>query len=302
MASAAPRVVIFGGQGFIGGHLQRVALAAGVDTHVAGRDPGRATAGQFRAVDIKDAFRVRQLIDAIRPTAVVNLAGVSEIDRAEREPALARAINVEAARGIARAAHEVGAYLVYFSTDAVFSGREPSYREDDPHGPVNEYGRSKSAGEAVVQEACAGAGIVRISLTLGFPVNAAQSFCATVAAAAERRATIVAPRDEVRTPSDADTLARCVLELIALRHAGAVHVGGLQSVSRAELAATVARLAGYPDAVIDESPASGRPGRAPRHLNGVLDVSLARRLLRTPLLPLDASLAKAFADRRVPGR
>jgi dTDP-4-dehydrorhamnose reductase len=87
----------------------------------------------------------------VRPDAVVDLAAVADIARAERERDLARAVNVDAARSIAAAAAAAGAACVYFSSDAVFAGTAERYTEDDPLAPVNWYGQTKADGERAVR-------------------------------------------------------------------------------------------------------------------------------------------------------
>lgn len=93
---------------------------------------------------------------AVKPHLIVNAAAYTAVDKAESEPAAAHAINARAPGILGEEARRLGAVLVHYSTDYVFdgSGRRP-YREDDATGPLNEYGRSKLAGEqAIAQSGC----------------------------------------------------------------------------------------------------------------------------------------------------
>ena len=173
------RLLVFGGGGFVGGNLCTLALRDGWEVHVADaavRDalPGAA----WHRIDITDGVAVAGLVGRVKPGAVVDLAAVADIDRAERERDLARAVNVDAARSIAAAAAAAGAACVYFSSDAVFAGTAERYAEDDPPAPVNWYGQTKADGEREVRGAHPEAAIVRISLVLGFPVTDGNSFIA----------------------------------------------------------------------------------------------------------------------------
>ncbi|MDX6503357.1 MAG: dTDP-4-dehydrorhamnose reductase, partial [Gaiellaceae bacterium] len=75
-----------------------------------------------------------------RPDLVLHAAAWTDVDGAEAAPQEAAAVNVGGTAHVA----ELGAPVVYFSTDYVFDGskREP-YRESDGPNPVSAYGRSK---------------------------------------------------------------------------------------------------------------------------------------------------------------
>jgi dTDP-4-dehydrorhamnose reductase len=300
------RLVVFGGGGFVGGHLSAAALRQGWEVHVVERVefPGGLPGARWHLLDITEAAAVRRLISELQPQAVVDVAAVADIDRAEREQEAAWAVNVEAARTIASASAAAGAYFLYFSSDAVFAGTAPRYLEEDPPQPANFYGRTKAEGEKAVLQACPGAGIVRLSLVLGFPVTEGNSFFAALEGRLRAGREVAAPADEIRTPVDVLTLADCVLELIGLRFAGLLHIGSTDSLSRAEITRRAAELLGYPGARIAAgveaaAPAGGAPagGRAARHKNGIIGVDKARALLKTPLLSAEQSIRRAIEQR-----
>ena len=293
------KLMVFGGGGFVGGNLCTIALQKGwevtiVDARVREGVPGARWIG----LDITKRRAVRDLVSELRPEAAVDLAAVAEIDRAERERELARAVNVVAAEAIAAACARVGAGCLYFSSDAVFPGTGSGYREEDPLGPVNYYGRTKMEGEKAVLRAHREAAIVRISLALGFPVTDGNSFFAALEEKIKSGQEIVAPSDEVRTPVDVLTLSECVLELLDKRFAGVLHIGSTDSIDRASLSRRAARLMGYPEASIRAEPSgAAKPGRAPRHKNGIISVAKAQGLLETPLLNVERSIERAIRER-----
>jgi dTDP-4-dehydrorhamnose reductase len=294
------RLVVFGGGGFVGGHLAASALRRGWEVHVAERVqfPGGLPGARWHLLDITDATAVRRLLDSLAPQAVVDVAAVADIDRAEREQEVAWAVNVEAARTIASACAACGAYFLYFSSDAVFAGIAAGYAEEDLPAPVNFYGRTKAEGEKAVLAADPGAGIVRLSLVLGFPVTEGNSFFAALEAKLRAGQEVAAPADEIRTPVDVHTLADCVLELVGLRFAGVLHLGSTDSISRAEITRRAAELLGYPGArlAVQTAGAAGA-GRAARHKNGIIRVDKARALLKTPLLTAEQSIRRAIEER-----
>jgi dTDP-4-dehydrorhamnose reductase len=107
-----------------------------------------------RELDIVDAGAVRAQVAAMRPAAIVNCAAYNEVDRAEDEPATAFAVNAFGVRSLARAAADVGALFVHYSTDFVFDGESESpYLESDPPRPLSVYGHSKLLGERYAGDA-----------------------------------------------------------------------------------------------------------------------------------------------------
>ncbi len=306
------RLLVFGGGGFVGGNLCTLALRDGWEVHVADaavRDalPGAA----WHRIDITDPAGVAALTTAVRPDAVVDLAAVADIDRAERERDLARAVNVDAARSIAAAAAAAGAACVYVSSDAVFAGTAERCAEDDPLAPVNWYGRTKADGERAVREAHPSAAIVRISLVLGFPVTVGaaarpgdgNSFLAGLEKKLAAGQAVPSPADEIRTPIDVLTLAAAVLELCRTRFAGTIHLGATDSVDRLTMTRRAAELLGYDPALVTSPVAAAGPdpARAARHRRGVIGVEKARRLLATPMMDWQASLRRAIETRPAAG-
>jgi dTDP-4-dehydrorhamnose reductase len=295
----AGKLIVFGGGGFVGGNLCTISLRRGwavtiVDARLREGIPG----AQWEALDITDTSAVHELVRVLRPEAVVDLAAVAEIDRAEEERELARAVNVKAAEAIAAACADVGAACLYFSSDAVFPGTGSAYREEDPAEPVNYYGRTKMEGELAVQRAHPHSAIVRISLALGFPVTDGNSFFASLEDKLKAGVEIVAPSDEVRTPVDVLTLSECVLELLDKRFGGVIHIGSTNSIDRASLTHRAAELMGYPNARVRGEPSgAAKPGRAPRHKNGIISVAKAQALLSTPLLDVERSIERAVHER-----
>ncbi len=156
------KILITGAAGLVGSHLAR---------RLAGEHEVLALA--HSDLDITEHAAVHRLVTAAQPTLIVNCA-VIQVDESEQYPAKAQAVNVDGAASLAEAANEVGAEIVHFSTQYAFAGepvgRLPYTTEDEPC-PVNNYGRTKVAGEAAVRAACARNYIVRTSWVYGTGKN-----------------------------------------------------------------------------------------------------------------------------------
>src|SRR6201999_1865851 len=105
--------------------------------------------------------------DRIAPDAVVIAAAERRPDVCEREPLVARALNVDAVSSIGRAARRCGAWVLSISTDYVFDGSNPPYRVDASPAPINAYGRSKLDGEMALAEATDLGCVLRLPLLYG---------------------------------------------------------------------------------------------------------------------------------------
>jgi dTDP-4-dehydrorhamnose reductase len=102
-------------------------------------------------LDLANPDALRAACRGLKPDLIVNAAAYTAVDKAESESDLARAINARAPGVLAEEAKRLGAVLVHYSTDYVFDGtKRTPYVETDRTNPINEYGRSKLAGEQAI--------------------------------------------------------------------------------------------------------------------------------------------------------
>lgn len=292
-------ILLFGGGGFVGGNIASVAKAEGWQVYVAGRTYRSGVEGaDWRIVDITEKDAVDRVIEEVKPDAVVNVAAIASIDRAEREQELAWQVNVEGAKHIAEICAKRSIKYVFFSSDAVFDGKGSVYTEEDELNPVNYYGYTKAEAERVILKAHPGAVTIRISLVMGFPVTGGNSFFADLESKLKDGKTILCPIDEVRTPVDVITLSECVLELAENDFSGVLHVGSTDSINRYDLTKKLAKRMSFDEGlVVPLDSHESRSGRAPRHKNGIISVSKAQKALRTRLFGVDEGIDRAFKER-----
>ena len=277
------RVLIAGAEGQIGR-----ALAAGVPPGTEIQALGRAR------LDITQRAEVAERVGELRPDLVVNAAGYTAVDRAEAEPEAARAVNETGARHLAEAAADVGARMLHFSTDYVFDGGQARpYAPSDPPNPLNEYGRSKLAGERAVLDTL-GTQVVVVRTAWVYARNGG-NFLRTMLRlmAAGGQVTVVA--DQVGTPTSAASVAQAAWALAGRPDLhGVAHWTDGGSASWFDFAAAIqeeALGAGLLKAATRLVPVTteeySAPARRPRY--SVLDCSDARAALR--LVPDDWRVA-----------
>ncbi len=138
--------------------------------------PGSVAPHRYLEADLTDAASVQRAVAEARPQAIIHTAAMTDVDRCEREPELAWAVNVDGTGHVAEAARAAGAHLVFVSTDYVFSGEAGPYSETDATDPRSVYGKSKLAAEQVVQERCPDAAIARTSTLYGNAPGARRNF------------------------------------------------------------------------------------------------------------------------------
>ena len=116
---------------------------------VAQLQPRHETVGFGRAdLDVTDIDHVMSAVASVCPDVIVNCAAYTNVDGAEQDPSAALEANAWAVRALARAAVEIDAVFVHFSTDFVFDGAiDRPYRETDPPNPRGAYAVSKLLGE-----------------------------------------------------------------------------------------------------------------------------------------------------------
>ena len=129
---------------------------------------GEVVACDRRQLDLAQADALRRAVRAMAPTAIVNAAAYTAVDKAETEQARADAINASAPAILAEEAQRLGALLIHYSTDYVFDGtKATAYTEDDSPVPLSAYGRSKLGGERAIATSGARYLIFRTSWVYG---------------------------------------------------------------------------------------------------------------------------------------
>jgi dTDP-4-dehydrorhamnose reductase len=225
---------VFGGSGQVGREL--IGPLGGL---------GAVLAPTHREVDLTEPQSIRDAVRWVRPAVIVNAAALTNVDRAEREPDLARMVNEIAPGVIADEARSTNAILVHYSTDYVFDGTaEVPYEETDRPGPINVYGATKLQGEHRVSAAGTPHLIIRTSWVYS---ATGAGFVPTLLRQLREQEKVRVVADQVGSPTWSRSLARATCAIIAaLRYDdgfdcrpedwGVYHLGGEGAASRVEIA------------------------------------------------------------------
>ncbi len=174
---------------------------------------GRVIACGRETLDLADEAMIAEKIRVVRPAIMVNAAAYTAVDRAEKEPALAHAINAVAPAVMAEEMRRLGGLLVHYSTDYVFDGdTDGAYTEEDTPNPLNVYGHSKLAGEqAIVSSGCEHL-IFRTSWVYG---ARGANFLLTMLRLAAERSELKLVDDQVGAPTWSRDIARATATVLA---------------------------------------------------------------------------------------
>jgi dTDP-4-dehydrorhamnose reductase len=213
---------------------------------------------------------------------VLHAAAWTDVDGAEADPQGAAAVNVGGTQHV----RELGAPLVYFSSDYVFDGtKRTPYVESDAPSPQSVYGRTKLNGEAAAGE---DAWIVRTSWLFGWTGN---NFVRTMLRLGAERDEVAVVDDQRGSPTFVGHLSEAVHELVALPR-GLWHLAAEGDCTWAEFAEAIFEDAGLACRVRRVTSAElGRP--APRPSYSVLRSERAS----APLLPPWRDGLRACLDR-----
>ena len=244
-------------------------------------------------LDITDADAIWRTCAEHRPDVVVNCAAYTDVDGAEDDLVGASRVNVEGARFVALAAAEVGASVLYPSTDYVFDGLKGApYVESDATRPLSVYGQTKAAGEAETAAANQRYFIVRTSWLFG---TAGRNFVDTMLALGRDQGDVVVVRDQVGCPTYTAHLADALVRLIGTQAFGIHHIAGGGECSWYEFAQEIFRQAGLEVRMMSMTTAElSRP--APRPPYSVLATERAEAIY---LPDWQEGLASFLAERTV---
>ena len=224
------KIMILGASGLLGKALLREWSGDGV-VGLSSRD-----------VDIRDAAKVRDVVERVRPEWIVLAAAYTDVDGCESNPDVAFAVNRDGAANVAEAAKLTGANLLFLSSDYVFDGKKTlPYETGDARNPQSVYGRSKAEAEVRLQEILPECCIVRTSWLFGM---GGKCFPDTILKLTANRPALGVVSDQRGCPTYTVDLVKAIVELCRKGASGIVHVNNAGNCSWFEFAREIVKSAG----------------------------------------------------------
>ncbi|HIW32275.1 MAG TPA: dTDP-4-dehydrorhamnose reductase [Candidatus Paenibacillus intestinavium] len=219
-------------------------------------------------LDITDLAGCRLVMSEYKPFAVIHCAAYTAVDKAESEQDEAFRVNRDGTSNIALASHEIGAKLIYISTDYVFDGKgNTPYIESDDVSPTTVYGSSKLAGEESVQAIHPHSFIVRTSWVYGQYGN---NFVKTMLSLAQQRKVLKVVADQIGSPTYTNDLARFLLQLVETDRYGIYHASNAGICSWYDFATVIFAESGA-DVKVEACTTAEFPRPAPRPAYSVME-------------------------------
>ncbi|SFB47497.1 dTDP-4-dehydrorhamnose reductase [Cohnella sp. OV330] len=227
-----------------------------------------------KQLDVTDLSMCRKAVETYRPSAIIHAGAYTAVDKAEGEPDEAYKVNALGTRNLAIAAREGSAKLCYVSTDYVFDGAgDRPYNEYDNTNPQSVYGKSKRAGEALLQSLSDKWFIVRTSWVYGKYGN---NFVKTMLKLAQERDELTVVHDQIGSPTYTRDLGLFLFGLVKTEAYGIYHASNAGTCSWYEFATAIFEESGK-QMKINPCTTDEFPRPAPRPQYSVMDHAAIRQ-------------------------
>jgi len=266
------RIIITGATGLLGRPLMRE-LERMSDAYLSGISRSRRGENIVN-IDLLDFAAADEYLRKENPDVILHLAAERRPDQFDRNPGASRRLNVEAVAATARTAGDIGAWMLYLSTDYVFDGTDPPYAPADAPNPLNSYGRSKYEGELALWGATNRGTVLRVPLLYG-PVESPDESPVTALIGATEAGGEIDDWQQ-RYPTFTPDLARVIRRMVELYRddeffSGTFHWSGDEVLTKYDMVRLIAGSLGKDSSRI--RPLRRPPGGAPRPHDTRLDCS-----------------------------
>lgn len=232
--------------------------------------------------DVRDFEELKRLFAEIKPAAVIHTAAQSSPNYCQLHPDECYPLNVTAAWNIAGLCADYSIPCIFTSTDQVFNGLNPPYRETDPVCPISHYGEYKVKAEQGMLERYPKTAACRMPLMFGIPPAGATSFIQPFIQILREGKELSLFTDQFRTPASGKTAATGLLLAIE-KIQGIIHLGGKERVSRYEFGQLMAEVFELPQDKLKACLQDDVPMPAPRPVDVSLNSEKAFALGYQPL-------------------
>ena len=262
------RIAILGGRGMLGTDLAEICRQQGFEVKVF----------DLPEFNITNSRQLKEAVDTAK--TIVNCAAYTNVDGAESEAELAYQVNAEAVGRLGAFVKEVDAWLLHISTDFVFDGRsDRPYVETDTPNPINEYGKTKLAGEQLLGQTGCRHCIMRIEWTYG---SAGNNFISKLIQRAKTDKELKVVDDQIGSPTATTEVTKVICELLRIKPKGVFHFASAGYASRYEMAKFIFDNLSI-DVTLLPCKTSDYVSAAVRPLNSRFDCSKIEALLNEPI-------------------
>jgi dTDP-4-dehydrorhamnose reductase len=184
-------------------------------------------------LDIRNETDVMNVIDKIKPTHVILVAALTNLDLCESNHDLADSINVKSVENVITACKKAKSKLIYVSTSFVYNGEKIEYYEDDPIKPATYYGKTKGKAEELVRKSGLKFLILRTDALYDWIEKWQRDNSVTRALKSLREGKILREvNDWYNTPTYVKDFVTATFKLIKNNKEGTYHLSGSEYINR----------------------------------------------------------------------
>lgn len=260
------RILVTGATGLLGSNVVKVAAekyGAEVIGTIHKAKPLKSLPCALESMDITDNQQVIKGIEKYKPNVVIHSAALVDAKILEENNNIGWKIFVEGTKNLANACKKNNAKMIFVSSDWIFDGLNPPYRENSIPHPINYYGFLKVIGETVVQSICKDYAIARVSGVYGInwaiPIQIPEKpygFGSLVNYFLHK----FQIGEEIKewtdyisikaNPTLASDAAEALINIYIKGQTGIFHCSGRECITRVELAKKVAKIFGFDEQLI----------------------------------------------------
>jgi dTDP-4-dehydrorhamnose reductase len=190
-------------------------------------------------LDVQDADKVIKVFRGFKPDYVIHAAAIAVTDFCNKHPEIAHDINVKGAVNVGKACKEVGAKMIFISTEQVFNGNMEKGPYDEQHTAVPDtvYGQNKLEAEGLLKEMLEELWILRFTWLFGLPIEGCKVSANIVWNTLEsilKGEKIVAPTNEYRGMTYIRKLLENFDKVFDIPY-GTYHIGSENALNRYEI-------------------------------------------------------------------
>lgn len=284
--------LLTGVSGLLGLNAAKVLLQDGHElTGISSRHEVKMHGLAWLACDLGDAGALQALVRRLKPKIIIHAAAATDVDWCQKNPDAAFILNAQACGSLASVANEVGAKIIYISTDSVFDGRKGGYSEDDEPNPLNVYARTKWEGERLVAAEAANWVVLRTNI-FGWNGQNKSSLAEWIVQELRAGREITGFEDVVFSPLLASDLGCVISQIIRRDLRGLYHAGSATRISKLKFAQRLARLFHLDENLIRPGKLADRGLSAQRPLDTSLSSAGLEKDLGAPLATLEEGLGR----------
>lgn len=229
------KYLIIGNKGQLGSHFDRFFKDNSFEY----------TGLDIQEIDITNQNELFNKFSEIKPKIVINCSAYNLVENAEKDPNPAFKVNFEGVSNIVQACIKNNCFLVHYSTNHVFDGtKKTPYLETDSTNPINQYGKSKLAGEEIIKKELPNNHlIIRTSWLYG---EGTQNFIYKFLKRNNEGGELVGVVNEIASPTSTRLLVEITIQAIEEKLKGLYHLSNSGSASRWDWADEILQIIGKP--------------------------------------------------------